>query len=399
MSIYTRTKNENGQWRYTKVKTGRGVKTGGLKGPFHLRYTTPEGKQTWWPDKPETLGEAVELDSKIDSMVRAKQQGLTIAEYEDRTNANRVPIKVAAATFLEQKKSKAKRTVAAYTLHLNGFMESLRGKIHFMDEITAATLRGYKDFMEAKGFAGKTIHSRLLTVLFLLKENGMKNPLKWSDMPTIEEEPAVAYTEDELKKLFTAMNEEESIRYKFFLGSGCRDKEVTFAAWQDIDFNKGIYHVRRKEDVGFTPKTHDSRTVPLPESLVRLLKERRRHSHHPRWIFVNSEGNPDNHFLRKLKTIALRAGLNCGQCKTTITKGSYDRKRLVEVTCATEPVCQHWYLHRLRKTCATRWQEHGIPVRTIQAWLGHKNLETTTIYLGVTDVEKLRPQIDRAFSD
>ena len=37
------------------------------------------------------------------------------------------------------------------------------------------------------------------------------------------------------------------------------------------------------------------------------------------------------------------------------------------------------------------------PVRTIQAWLGHKNLETTTIYLGVTDVEKLRPQIDRAF--
>ena len=33
-------------------------------------------------------------------------------------------------------------------------------------------------------------------------------------MPTIEEEPAVAYTEDELKKLFAAMNEEESIRYK-----------------------------------------------------------------------------------------------------------------------------------------------------------------------------------------
>jgi len=42
---------------------------------------------------------------------------------------------------------------------------------------------------------------------------------------------------------------------------------------------------------------------------------------------------------------------------------------------------------------------NGIPVRTIQAWLGHKNLETTMIYLGVTDVEKLRPQIDRAFGD
>jgi integrase/recombinase XerD len=248
-------------------------------------------------------------------------------------------------------------------------------------------------------FAGKTIHNRLLTVLFLLKEHGIKNPLKWSDMPTIEDEPAVAYTEDELKKLFAAMNEEDSIRYKFFLGSGCRDKEVTFAAWRDIDLNKATFHVRRKEDVGFTPKSHESRTVPLPETLVKLLRERHKRSHHPRWLFVNTEGNPDNHFLRKLKIIALRAGLNCDQCKTTLTRGGYDRKRVIQVTCAVEPACQHWYLHRLRKTCATRWQEHGIPVRTIQAWLGHKNLETTMIYLGVTDVEKLRPQIDRAFGD
>jgi integrase/recombinase XerD len=107
----------------------------------------------------------------------------------------------------------------------------------------------------------------------------------------------------------------------------------------------------------------------------------------------------DNHFLRKLKRIALRAGLNCGQCKTTINKGSYEHKRPVEVTCATDPVCEHWYLHRLRKTCATRWQENGIPVRTIQAWLGHKNLETTMLYLGVTDSDKLRGQIDKSFGD
>jgi len=148
-----------------------------------------------------------------------------------------------------------------------------------------------------------------------------------------------------------------------------------------------------------TPKSHESRMVPLPENLIKLLKDRHKQPHHPRWIFTNTEGNPDNHFLRKLKIIALRAGLNCGQCKTSLTRGSYERKRVLEVTCAAEPVCQHWYLHRLRKTCATRWQEHGIPVRTIQAWLGHKNLETTMIYLGVTDVEKLRPQINRAFDN
>ena len=144
MSIYTRPKNEKGHWRYEKVKTGRGIRTGGLKGPFHLRYTTAEGKQAWWPDKPEHYEDALDLDSKIGSMLAARQQGLTIAEYEDLTNANRVPIKIAIEAFLELKKSKAKRTVAAYSLNLRDFMESLPSKTRFVDEITATTLRGYK---------------------------------------------------------------------------------------------------------------------------------------------------------------------------------------------------------------------------------------------------------------
>ncbi len=57
------------------------------------------------------------------------------------------------------------------------------------------------------------------------------------------------------------------------------------------------------------------------------------------------------------------------------------------------------YRHRLRKTCATRWHEVGVPIRTIQRWLGHKSLETTRIYLGETDASKLRGEIDRAFGD
>lgn len=51
-----------------------------------------------------------------------------------------------------------------------------------------------------------------------------------------------------------------------------------------------------------------------------------------------------------------------------------------------------------RENARSRWQENQIPVRTIQAWPGH-NLETTMIYLGVTETEKLRGQIDKAFSD
>jgi integrase len=99
------------------------------------------------------------------------------------------------------------------------------------------------------------------------------------------------------------------------------------------------------------------------------------------------------------KQIGLRAGVNYGECWTALTKGSYDQKSTVKVSCKTDPVCDHVFLHRLRRTCATRWESAGVPVRTIQAWLGHKDLSTTQGYLGVTDLSKLRGNIDRAFGD
>ena len=64
-----------------------------------------------------------------------------------------------------------------------------------------------------------------------------------------------------------------------------------------------------------------------------------------------------------------------------------------EVTCKTNEVCENIYLHRLRKTCATRWPNNGVNVRTIQAWLGHKSLETTQIYLGVRTRTNCNPTL------
>ena len=192
------------------------------------------------------------------------------------------------------------------------------------------------------------------------------------------------------------MTPEEIIRYKFFLGTACRDKEVTYASWQDIDFARGIYHIRRKPDVGFTPKKHESRDVKMPTDLVEALRERKKSAPHTRWIFVNQEGAPDNHFLRKFKRIALRAGANCGNCKAPWTAGRYHTTRKIETTCKVHPVCQHHYLHRLRKTCASSWEAKGVPVRTIQFMLGHKSLETTQKYLGITNLDSLTAKIDAA---
>jgi len=395
VSIYTRRKNDAGKWRYVRIETGRGVKTGELKPPFFARRSHG-GKQIWHGLGAQTFKDAQAEIVAVEAGMEAQTKGLTVAELD---NPNRVTVANAVATFLAHaEKSKKTKTANGYRLNLRQFEEST--SVKFLDEVTRDTIRHFRDWLNAKGYDPRTQHNRVLTVLSLLKENKLTTGFSLThDLPKFEDDPPVPFSEAELKKLFAAMDAEEKARYKFFLGTACREQEVQYATWQDIDYDKQEFHVRAKKDVGFTPKNHEKRSVPMPASLVALLLERQKHAPHSRWLFVNRNGDPDGHFLKKLKRIGLQAGINCGECVTTVNKGSYDRKRQVEVTCKTDPVCEHVILHRLRKTCASRWEANAIPVRTIQAWLGHKDLSTTQKYLGVTDSAKLRGNINRAFGD
>jgi integrase/recombinase XerD len=396
--VYIRRKEPGKGWRYKAVPKGAGrrpVAEPGTK--FHVRYADASGKSVW-SQAYDSLEEAQRESAGLELNAKALAIGLTVEEYKNKTNAGRVPVRTAVEKFLEDaRRTKKPKTVIGYELNLKQFQDSLDKKIRFVDEVTKKALAEFRDFLADKGYEARTQHNRLMTVLSLLKKNKIKTDFSLSaDLPVFEEEPAVPYQPAELQKLFAAMTPEEVIRYKFFLGTACREKEVTYASWQDIDFSRGIYHIRRKPDVGFTPKKHESRLVKMPTELVELLRERKKSAPHSRWIFVNQDGGPDNHFLRKLKRIALRAGANCGNCTAPWTAGRYHTTRKIETTCKVHPVCEHHYLHRLRKTCASNWETKGVPVRTIQVMLGHKSLETTMRYLGITDLDSLTAKIDAA---
>jgi integrase/recombinase XerD len=421
-SVYIRVKNASG-WRYQCVEQGRGRKTGALSGPFFARPAV-DGKQVWHKLAASTFEQAKAESALAAAAVDAARQGLAVTEAEALANRNRISLQSAVNSYLDLKRSKRPKTVGKYTHALNRFIKA--ANIRFLDEIDVDVLRKFKRAMEDQGYSNKTIKDEVSIVTFLLKKNDVKARLPKDEIPVIEEEPATPYSDEELKKLFASIDKVstgttkkrasaeivagreysglgfgQAARFKFFLGTAARDKEVTYAAWSDIDFDNKTYHIRGKKDVGFMIKNHEARVVPIPDSLVELLKARKKNAPNERWVFVNEDGKPDNHFLRKLKVIALRGGLNCGHCKSTVTKGRYEKKHEVAVTCKTDPICEHWVLHRFRKTCATRWHTNNIPVRTIQHWLGHKNLETTQIYLGVISNSDagLRNNINQAYGD
>ena len=349
-----------------------------------------------WSQPYDSLEQAREAAAGLELNAKATALGLTVKDYAE--DASRTPIQSAITNFLaDSVKTKKPKTVSGYEHNLKQFEESLGGKVRFLDEVTKQTLCAFRDYLSGKGYEARTQHNRLMTVLSLLKAHHIKTGFSLrKDLPEFEEEPAVPYEPAELQKLFAMMTDAETVRYRFFLGTACREQEVMYATWQDIDFERGVYHIRRKPDVGFTPKKHESRDVKMPSNLVALLKAWRKSPETgARWLFPNGRGKPDGHLLKRFKRLALKAGVNCGHCTAPWSSGRYVIRK-IEVTCKTHPVCHHHYLHRLRKTCASNWEASGVPVRTIQYMLGHKSLETTQKYLGIANLDSLTDKIDAA---
>ena len=117
----------------------------------------------------------------------------------------------------------------------------------------------------------------------------------------------------------------------------------------------------------------------MPQKLIAMLEKFRPATAGPDDpLFPSATGRPDGAMLEKLKAVAYRAKLNCGHCKVThkLDDGAVRINRCVE-----GPYCTRWFLHKFRHTYATRHLQDGIDIRTLQQWMGHRDIASTMVYL------------------
>lgn len=397
-SVYARFKGPQG-WEYQRVGRGRPPKDA----KFHIRFTDAQGKRRW--SQPfNTPQDAQENAAGVVVAMEAAAQGLTVAEYQGETSSGITPLKIAVERFLKLHRNDRPKTVEQYDGALSHLLANLpKGVRSVKDLATPDALDTYLQSLQAEEYGSKTIETRMGVIFSMLKDNkketGVEFASKLVSLPEPVQSRPKAYPNEEIIQLFGAMTAEEKVRYLFFLHTGCREQEVMYATWDDIDFKHLKYHVTGdgKQDVNFVPKNHEERWIPLTTELLELLKALKPKVKR-RWMFVNEEGDPEGHFLRKFKAVAKRAGLNCGHCKTTVMDGKYHLRKPTEITCATRPVCTKHKLHRLRKTCATRWLQSGIDLMKIKTWLGHESLAVTQLYLDDAELTDsgIQAKVDRA---
>jgi integrase/recombinase XerD len=359
---------------------------------YYLRYLR-NGKRVW-----ESVGDdpALAQTAKRRTEVRLSAaaegvalQGAEPAKHEESQPVSARSLRKSIDEYLSEiREHKSRKTLAAYTKTLRFFEDSLgkRAEKMTIEDVSRADALAFATFLRKRSNKPRTVRNRIDYLQTFLHHHGLPSVLVGHDKPKYTEKKVRCYNAHELGLMFAHATEDEADLLHFMLGTGTREQEVQYACWSDVDLVAKTHTVTEHLDLGFIPKDKEEGTLQLPDALVERLKTRRKKHSKDRLLFPTANGTPNGHLLRIVKSLALRAGANCGHCFTT--KG---------LSCAEHPVCRHVILHKLRKTYATTLHRGGISARTIQGYLRHSDLETTLRYLADGEDEQTLGRINSAF--
>jgi integrase len=286
---------------------------------------------------------------------------------------------------------KSKATWRAYKNAVEDFRDHCG--VEYFDEVTRDVLVEHKVWLfqnihkRVRGKKHNTVAKRFRYLNAFLNAQGIqmvkaKVPKKgdeglmaWGDLPREEKKANIdRYSEEEIKAMLAVANEDEKDFIHLFLRTGCRDEEVAYMKWSDVDWKRRQIVVKEKPEWNWRPKDKEERLIPLEDGVLlkRLAARRTRQKPASNLIFPNTNGEPDMHLIRRLHKIVARARKKGAEFEGDIT------------------------LHKFRRTYASMMIAHS-DLQTVSELLGHSDIETTSRYLA-PDREKARRGTRTAFS-
>jgi integrase len=329
-----------------------------------------------------------------------ERDGLTKAQAEKRLRELRASVSPppnARATIADAGKElkrrlevrgrkKSHRLTVASDLH--NHVEPFFGE----KEIARIEPRDIERYIAAKlrTLAPKTVRNHLNTMHSLF-EIGLRlgwcvgNPVKLADRPVIKTtETRIKFLDQtELEMLLAASYPDdawgrlEPILYLTAAMTGLRQGELLGLRWRDVDLQARRVRVVSpfvRGEFGDPKSEGSGRSVPLAARVAQALGELRARScyrHDSELVFCHPEsGNPldRSKLVRRFKQATVRAGVR-------------------EVT-----------FHELRHTFGTRMAAAGVPLRTLQHWMGHADSKTTQVYAHYQPAAAEADVVDAAFS-
>ncbi len=172
----------------------------------------------------------------------------------------------------------------------------------------------------------------------------------------------IIFSQEEIKQLFSSIDENKPLglmdkaMLSIYYGCGLRSKEGIHLEPKELDFNKGLIYIKPS-------KNYQSRYVPMSQKVIADLKEYIEFSRE----IINSKSKY----------------LLVGKSKPQVT-GQYLNSRLKKLQ-SKAGITKQATLHSLRHSIATHLLQQGMELEYIGDFLGHKRLDSTQIYVRISE--------------
>ncbi len=244
--------------------------------------------------------------------------------------------------------------------------------------------------VKTRTLAVKTIRNHLNTMhsvfeIGLRRRWCVSNPVKLAERPVIRtNETRIQFLDqEELERLLSTSFPEDafaSIEPALYLTAamtGLRQGELIGLRWRDVDLVARRVRVVSpyvRGEFGDPKSELSGRSVPLAERVANelaALRERSAYASDSSLVFCHPESG---HPLDRSKL-------------TRRFKQAIGRAEVTEIT-----------FHELRHTFGTRMAAAGVPLRTLQHWMGHADAKTTQVYAHYQPSGDEAETVERAFS-
>jgi len=262
-------------------------------------------------------------------------------------------------------------------------------------EVEPSHIRALHDSIFKDGCNANTVihyHAVVRKALQYAVKNEMipKNPADMVDRPKVSKYTADYYNEDEMAALFEA-TKQDSIAVVIQLAAyyGLRRSEVLGIRWSAIDFQRGTISINHKITEG---KVEGQKVIYTEDKLKTkssfrtLLQETKERQEYHRRLFKKSYDNTYSDYVCVDEMGKLfRPNYITDHFGYLLKRYKFRKIRF----------------HDLRHSCASLLLAQGIPMKSIQEWLGHSTFATTAdtySHLDFSSKQESAKAISAAFS-
>ena len=349
-----------------------------IKGKQITKYTTwkPEPNMTAKQIEKEVQRQAVLFEEGVQKGTVSACGSLRLVDFIPQYIEN-IKNEIAVTT-LENYKSIIRDLIIPSLGHLK--LKDIK-PLHIQKFVNALASGEYRLDGKATPYKPATVR-RYYVVLQSILHNAYRLELIASNpadsqkirLPAMGEQTTEIYSKEELAQMLQCLDNEPlmfQVLIHLAINTGCRRGELAALEWSDINFdersisiNKSLYKIKGDPIRTKDTKTHESRTVAVPDYCIKLLRSWQAQQAEMRlqlgtawkgknWVFIQNDGSV------------------IYPTSPTLMFSDFQKKNGLP----------HKKFHALRHTSATLLLVSGANIKNVSARLGHAQITTTNRYV------------------